>query len=138
VAKNTQLTNAAVNAEADALAVLADHGWIDILDGTQPASGDTAITGQFVLVSCRLGSPFAPAASAGVLTANAIASGTAIKDGTASWFRVYQADHTTPVCDGSAGTSAANLILPTTTILLGNTIAPTGFTHTIPKFTAGA
>jgi hypothetical protein len=43
---NTQLTNAAVNAEANALAALLNGGFIDIYDGTQPASVLAAVHTQ--------------------------------------------------------------------------------------------
>jgi hypothetical protein len=71
MAKNTQLTNLAVNTEADALAALCNGGFMDIYDGTQPATGDTAITTQNKLASCALNATAFGAAVAGVLTANA-------------------------------------------------------------------
>lgn len=138
MAKNTQLTNEVVNEQADAQAVLADHGWIDILDGTQPATGNTAIGSQVVLVSLRLNTTAFGAASNGVITANAITAGTAGAGGTASWFRVYKADHTTPLWDGSVGTTDANLILPTTTITAGQEVTASSFTHTVAKSTSGS
>ena len=138
MAKNTQLTNEIVNAQADAQATLADHGWVDILDGTQAATGDTAIGAQAVLVSLRLGTTAFAAASNGVITANAITGGTAGASGTASWFRVYKADHTTPLWDGSVGTATANLILPTTTITAGQSVTASSFTHTVAKSTSGS
>lgn len=137
MAKNTQLTNLAVNAEADALSDLLDHGWIDILDGTQPANAATAITTQNVLVSLRLNTTFSGAASAGVLTANAITSGTAIATGTATWCRIYQTDHTTTVMDGSVATSDANVVVPTTSIVSGQEVTCSSFTHTVAKSTSG-
>ncbi|HQR22112.1 MAG TPA: hypothetical protein PKV98_14670 [Burkholderiaceae bacterium] len=137
MAKNTQLTNEVVNAQADALSDLADNGWMDILDGTQPATGDTAITTQVVLVSLQLNATFSGAASNGVLTANAITSGVAVASGTASWFRIYKADHTTPLWDGSVGTTTANAILPTTTINSGQTVTCDSFTHTVAKSASG-
>jgi hypothetical protein len=137
MAKNTQLTNAAVNAEADALAALCNSGYIDILDGTQAATADTAIGAQVVLVSLTFGATAFGAASAGVITANSIGAGTAGNSGTASWFRIYKSDHTTVVFDGTADTSSANLILPTTTITAGQSITATSFTHTVAKSTSG-
>lgn len=46
MAKNTQLSNLAVNTEADALGALLNSGLLRIYDGTQPATADTAITTQ--------------------------------------------------------------------------------------------
>lgn len=140
MAKNTQMTNLAVNAEADALAVLADHGWVDVMDGAQPATGDTAITTQVVLASLRLNATAFGSASNGVITANAITSGVAVASGTASWFRVYQSDHTTALWDGNCGVtgSTSNLELSTTTIVSGQTVAASSLTHTIAKSTSGS
>jgi hypothetical protein len=39
--------------------------------------------------------------------------------------------------DGSVGTSASNLILPTTTITAGQTVSCSSFVHTIQQATAG-
>lgn len=138
MAKNTQLTNLVVNAQADELATLADHGWIDILDGTQPATGDTAIGSQVVLVSLRLGTPAFPSAAAGVLTANAITAGTASASGNAAWCRVYKTDHSTPLFDGSVGTGTDNLVLPTVVITAGQSVTCSSFTHTVAKATSGS
>lgn len=135
---NTQLTNEVVNAQADALARLADNGWVDVMDGSQPANGNTAITSQVVLASLRLNATSAPAASAGVLTLNSITSGTAVASGTPTWFRAYKADHTTPLWDGSAGTSGTNMVLGAGTITSGQTVACSSFTHTVAKATSGS
>lgn len=137
MAKNTQLTNLAASTEADALSDLLDNGWIDILDGTQAATADTAIGSQVVLVSLRLNTTFSGAASAGVLTANAITSGTAVATGTASWARIYKSDHTTTVMDCSVATSDANVIVPTTSIVSGQEITCSSFTHTVAKSSTG-
>lgn len=138
MAKNTQLTNLVVNTQADALSALLDGGFIDIMDGSQPADGDTAITDQNVLVSLTLNATFAPSATAGVLTANSITSGVAGNSGTATWFRVYKDDHTTALFDGSVGTSDANLILPTASITAGQTVAAASFSYTVAKSTSGS
>jgi hypothetical protein len=137
MSKNTQLTNLFVNTQGDNVKTLFNSGFIDILDGTQPATGDTAITTQAVLVSLTFGSTAFGSTTAGVMTANSITSGTAGATGTASWFRCYKSDHTTALMDGSVGTSSANLILPTTTINSGQTVSCSSFTHTISKFTSG-
>lgn len=137
MAKNTQLTNLFVNTEGDGVKSLFNSGFIDILDGTQPATGDTAISTQTVLVSLGFGATAFGSTSAGVMTANSISAGTATATGTAGWFRCYKSDHTTAIMDGSVGTSSANLILPTTTINSGQTVTCSSFTHTISKATSG-
>ena len=137
MAKNTQKTNLAVNTEADALAALLNSGLIRIYDGTQPATGDTAITTQNLLVTLTLNATAFPAAVAGVLTANAITSGTAGASGTATWARVLTSA-ATAVFDGSVATTDANIVLNSVAISSGASVACTSFTITLAKSTAGS
>ena len=137
MALNTQLTNLAVNTEADALAPLLNSGLIKIYTGTQPATGDTALSANTLLVTLTFAATAFPAASAGVLTANAIASGIAAATGTATFARVTKSDGTA-VFDASVGTATANIILPTTTINTSQTVTCSSFTHTIAKSTSGS
>jgi hypothetical protein len=137
MAKNTQKTNLAVNAEADALAALLNSGLIRIYDGTQPATGDTAITTQNLLVTLTLNATAFPAAVAGVLTANAITSGTAGASGTATWARILTSG-ATAVFDGSVATTDANIVLNSVAISSGASVACTSFTITLAKSTAGS
>ena len=139
MALNTQLSNAAVNAEADALAPLLNAGLLRIYDGSQPATANTAIGAQVLLAELTFNATAFPAASNGVLTANAItADSSANAAGTASWFRAVKSDGTTVVMDGTVGTATSNLILTTTTISLGLTVSCTSFVHTIAKATSGS
>ena len=137
MAKNTQKTNLAVNAEADALAALLNSGLIRIYDGTQPATGDTAITTQNLLVTLTLNGTAFPAAVAGVLTANAITSGTAGASGTATWARILTSG-ATAVFDGSVATTDANIVLNSVAISSGASVACTSLTITLAKSTAGS
>jgi hypothetical protein len=137
MAKNTQKTNLAVNTEADALAALLNSGLIRIYDGTQPATGDTAITTQNLLVTLTLNGTAFPAAVAGVLTANAITSGTAGASGTAAWARILTSAAAS-VFDGSVGTADANIVLNSVAISSGASVACTSFTITLAKSTAGS
>ncbi len=138
---NTQKTNSAVNAEANALAPLFNSGFLDIYSGTQPATGDTAIGAQVLLASLTFNATAFPAAVAGVLTANAITNGTGTAGAgagtTATWFRAFQSNHTTAILDGSVGTATSNLILNTTTISTGLTVSCSSYVHTVAKSTAG-
>lgn len=137
MALNTQMSNFAVNTEANALASLFDSGFIDIYDGVQPANADTAITTQNRLVRLTFGSPAFPAAVNGVLTANAITGGVATASGTGSWYRIFKSDGTTVILDGSVGTSNANITLSTTTISAGVTVNCSPFVHSIVKSSTG-
>jgi hypothetical protein len=88
----------------------------------------TAADGLLVELDC--GSPFAPAASAGVLTLT-IASNTASGTGTANNAKIYKADGTTLVMSGlTVGTSSANIVLPSVSIASGATVSITSATIT--------
>lgn len=78
----------------------------------QPAGPGTAVPGASVLLAeWTLGSPFAPAAAAGVLSPTIPANATGLATGTQSWFRVFKSDGTTAVIDGSAGTAGCDMNL---------------------------
>ena len=119
-------------------------GWLDnvttaaggsallrIYDGTRPATGGAATT---LLAELTCNATFAPSASGGVLTLNAIASdSSANATGTATWFRIVKSDGSTLVCDGDVGTSGSDLNLNSTSITAGGTIAVSSFTITAPN-----
>lgn len=75
---------------------------------------------------------FAPAASGGVLTLNAITDdSSADANGTAAIARIYQSDGTTLVMEGlTVGTSGSDINLNTTSITAGGTISVTSATIT--------
>lgn len=136
---NTQISNAAVNAEAAALATQLNTGYLRIYDGAQPTTADTAIGAQVLLAELRFGATAFPAAVAGVLTANAItADASANATGTAAWFRALQSDGIAVVLDGTVGTATSNMIIATTAITIGLTVSCSSFVHTVAKATAGS
>jgi hypothetical protein len=74
---------------------------------------------------------FAAAASGGVLTLNAISTGTATGAGTAAIARIYKSDGTTIVIEGlTVGVSASNINITSTTIAISDTITVTSATIT--------
>jgi hypothetical protein len=116
------------NAQLDAITTFAGSGAkLRIYSGSQPATGGTATT---LLAEFTLGTPFASAAAAAVLSPNLPSATTGAAAGTATWFRIVKADGTTHVIDGTAGTSGADLILNTTTISIGVAVSVTAFTIT--------
>jgi len=134
MANALHLANAAVNAEADAFGRLLDNGYLRLYSGSQPATADTALSGNTLLAELRFSNPSAPSAVGGVLTFATIASETAADaTGTATFFRSFKADGTTVVHDGSVGTSSADLVLNSTAIQFGAQVDVTALTHTIPK-----
>lgn len=134
MAVNLKMADAAVNAEADALAALLNSGYLRVYDGSQPATADTAISGQVLLAELRFNATAFGASVAGVITANAITDDTdANATGTAAWFRCLKSDGTTPVLDGNVGTSATNFIISTTSIVQHATVSVSSFVHTVTK-----
>lgn len=116
MANNFKVSVAARNAELDIIARLLDGGFLDIYDGTQPASPDVAVSTQVKLAHLAFSGTSAPASSAGSTTYNAITSDTnAAATSTATWFRATKTDGTA-VCDGTVGTSSADAIINTTAI----------------------
>jgi len=123
MANNLKLSNEAVNAEADALSVLLDNGYLRIYDGTQPANADTAISTQTLLAELRFNADAAPSAVAGVLTFNAITQDSnANNTGTASWFRALKSDGSTVLFDGTVGTSGSDINLTGTVSIVAGAI----------------
>lgn len=138
MASNTQVSNAGVNAEASALAALLNNGYLRIYSGTQPANADTALSGNTLLAELRFSATAFGAPVAGLLTANVIAADTAAKaTGTAAFFRAFGSDGVAVVLDGTVGTSAANMILPTVSIAANQTVSCSSFTHQVNKATSG-
>lgn len=134
MAENLKISNASVDAEGDALAPLFNNGYLRIYDGAQPTDADTAIGAQVLLAELRFAATGIATSVNGVLTANAITSdSSANATGTAAWYRCFQSDGTTVICDGSVGTSGANLNMNSVAIQSGAEVAVSSFTHTIPK-----
>lgn len=119
------------NAKLNAIRADFNSGFLDIYSGSQPADPDTAIGAQVLLASLTFNATAFPVAALGVLTANAIASdSSADATGTASWYRCFKSDHTTPLHDGTVGTSNANCIIATTSIVASAVVSCSAFTIT--------
>ena len=94
-----------------------------IYDGSRPATGGSATT---LLAELTCNATFAPAASAGALTLNAITQDTtANATGTATWARIVQSDGSTHVLDCSVGTSGADINLNTVSIVTNAIVSVT-------------
>jgi len=133
MALNTRISTPAANAQLDALAVLANSGYIRIYDGAQPATPEDAITDQTLLAELRFGATAFGSAANKAIAANSITpDASADANGTAAWCRVLQSDGATALWDGSVGTADANLILPTTTITTGVEVGCNSLTMTLP------
>lgn len=105
----------------------AGAGLLRIYDGSRPATGGAATT---LLAELTFSDPAFAAASAGVLTADAItADSSANATGTATWFRLVDSTATF-VMDGNVGTSGSDLNLNSTSISTGQNVSVTSFVIT--------
>lgn len=116
------------NARLDAITTAAGaNAKLRLYSGTRPATGGTATT---LLAELTCAATFAPAASGGVLTLNAITSdSSADASGTATWARLVKSDNTF-VMDMDVGTSGADLNMNSNVISAGAAVAITGATLT--------
>ena len=134
MALNPKFSNVAVNAEGDAVGPLLNNGYLRIYDGTQPATADTAGGAQVLLAELRFNATAFGAASAGVITANAITQDSAANaTGTATWYRCLKSDGTSAIADGSVGTAGADCNLNSTAIQQNAAVSVTSFTLTVSK-----
>lgn len=128
MSSNVKLSALTKNARLDAITTkVGANGVLNIYSGTQPASPDTAISTQVLLATLALNATFAPPASAGVLTMNAISSGTgsvaAGSGGTpAAWFRITNSGGTA-VIDGTVGLTGSDLNINNLSIATGQTVS---------------
>ena len=105
-------------------------GVLRIYSGTMPTNVGTALSGNTLLAELTCGSPFAAAASGGVLTANAITQDSSANNtGTATFFRIDQSGGTS-VVQGTVNTTGADLNLNTTSIVSGGPVQVTSLTLT--------
>ena len=117
------------NTMADAITARAGgSAKLKIFSGTRPATGGSETT-KLAELTCN--ATFAPSASGGVLTLNAITSdSSADATGTATWFRI-ESSGGTHVLDGNVAMSGSDLNISTTSIVSGAIVAVTGATITI-------
>ena len=108
------------NARMDALPTgIGASGLLRIYNGTQPAGPGTAIGAQVLLAQLALSATSAPAASAGVLTFNAIANdASAAASGTPTWFRITTSGGT-GVIDGSAAVGSGDINFSAAIVITG-------------------
>jgi hypothetical protein len=106
-------------ADLDARGARLNSGYLRLYNGSRPASVNTAITTQELVVTLRFGSTaFGAAQDDGTMTANTMTGGRGELEpsGTVTWGRAYESDGTTPVCDVNCATSGAEVNLDNTLI----------------------
>ncbi len=125
---STALRNAGLDSITTAVG---SAGKLRIYDNgaAQPAGPGTAVPGgSTLLAEFTMGSPFAAAASGGVLSPTLPSDVNGSSTGTQAWFRIVTSGGTA-VVDGSASTSGANLNL-SGTVVNGQPVRITSFTIT--------
>lgn len=134
MSSNLKYSASLKNAQQDAITTkLGANAVLEIYSGSQPASPDTAVGAQVLLASLTCNATFAPAASGGVLTLNAISNGTGTAGAgagtTATWYRLRTSGGVAHI-DGTVGISGADLNLNNTNIATGQTVSVTSSTYT--------
>lgn len=125
-----QFSVLARNGRANAVTTeVGNAGLLRIYSGTIPATCADAATGT-KLTEQTCGSPFAPGASGGVLSPTLPADANALATNTAGYHRVYKADGTTCVIQGTVGTSGADLNLNTLSIVSGGPVHASSWSYT--------
>ena len=133
MAHNIQLAALSGNAAADAIAARCNSGTLLIYGTAQPATGDTATSGQTLLATCTFAASAFGAASGGVATAAAIVKDSdADATGTAAWFRILTSG-AAPVFDGTVGVgSGFDCNVPTVSVVQHAEFSVTSMTITEP------
>lgn len=112
------------------------NGFLNYYDGAQPASPDTALSGQNLLVSFPLGATLGAASAAGVLTASAIAdaagAAAASTGKNATWWSLTTSGGVRKV-DGSLAQSGGDITIDNPNIAQNQTVSVTSLTLTNPN-----
>lgn len=128
----SKLTAARKNTMADALATSLNSGYLRIYNGAEPATADTALSGNTLLAELRFNATAAPSAVAGLLTFNAITQDSSNDaSGTATFFRAFRSNGTTVEFQGTVGTTGTALVMASTTITAGGTTAVSSLTYQV-------
>ena len=132
MAHEIKVSIAAANAKAGAWATAMNSGKIRVYQGTKPATADTTLGAALLLAEGTMGSPAFGSASSGLVTAEAITKDSdADQTGTAQFYRLFKADGTTPMGDGTCGVtgSSSDLEMPTVSIVQHGEVTFPSFTH---------
>lgn len=123
------LAQASGNAGLAAILALFDGGTLKVYSGTQPATPETALSGNTELVTCIFSATaFGSQTVSGGYTV-APASFTAASyapdaTGNATFARAYKSDGTTAIADFTVGTSGTDITLGNTNIQTGTNVSP--------------
>lgn len=132
-----KISTTLADAKLAAVTTACNSGFIRIYSGTEPATANTALSGNTLLAELTFAATSfgAPTTSGSdrMITANTITQdSTADADGTATFFRAMQSNGTTTVFQGTVGTSGQQLNLSATNIVSGGVVSITSMTYTQP------
>lgn len=131
-----RITVLVANAMLNAFTTANDAGTAAVINGysgTQATTPETAIGAQVLLFQLTMSATSFPAASSNTITANTISDdSSADATGTLTWFRMLTQSGGTAICDGSAATSSADMIVNTTAITSGSTVSCSSCVLTMP------
>jgi hypothetical protein len=134
MASNLKIAQNTAQTQANALVgAFTNSSLVSIYSGSQPATPETALSGNTLLAQIVLPASSAFSSTNGVMTAAAIANVTIAATGTAAFFRWTKADGVTVIADGSVGTSSADMILNSVSLVSGAVLTTSSFTFTIPS-----
>lgn len=136
MAKDLKISNNFVNVEADAAKVRFNNGYLRIYQGTKPASADDSVGAAVLLAELRFAATAYVSQVNGLITMAALTKeDSAPTGGTAQFYRGLESDGTTVIGDGTCGATGGtfDLEMPTTTIVAGQEVTCSNFTHTVPK-----
>jgi hypothetical protein len=130
----TKLATATADALANAVTTtVGTSGKIIIYSGTEPATANTALSGNTALATFTLNSTAFGSSSSGVITLNGTPLTVAADaTGSATFFRLLKSDGTTVVLQGTVGTSGQQLNLNTVSITSAVNVTITSGTVTMP------
>lgn len=134
-------SDTAAGVQNDALKALFNTGTIKVYQGTRPTDANAALGSQtllatFTFASTAFGSSSASGTSPSrvmTATAAAISDVTGAATGTAQWFRAFESNGTTIICDGDVGTSGSDLNMTDTSITSGETASISSITLATPE-----
>lgn len=135
MANNLQISFAACDAEANALAPLMNSGKLRIYQngGSNPVRCDDALGGATLLAELTMNATAFGASSNGVITANAITGANASATGTAHFYRIWNSAGTTAYIQGTCGTSGSDMNLNSVAISSGAAVSVSSLTHTVQR-----
>lgn len=129
-----KISTAARNAACDAIVDLVDAGtppgYLQIRTGSAPANPAAANTGT-LLVTITLANPAFGSAATGVATLAGVSPATAVADGTAEHFRLFN-NADTCILQGTCGTSG-ELVIDDAAIVDGGTVTVSSLTISVPE-----